>query len=1817
MPIDLYKENRNEEGFLKVLNNQLPQSDPATAIDAGHRKLFTVTLPAASQGDAADYFEDEGFTKEGTITFELDGISNWGRLTTAQETEILSDADAGDWEYNTTLGKFRGHTGSAFENMATEAYVDAAVAVEDLWDRSGTTISPKTADDNVEIRVTSAGAETLPLQLTNIGGSNDGSAVGIVFDTFDGSTPTGKIDNHRYGAGDYALHFGTFANFDSMTLRGGQLGLGTTSPASKLHLQVNESNTTTWSRSGEIIIHNINVTDDSWSGIQFSGQQSNTIATGIAAIYNDTSQNWASMDFSVRGTNGFLRNRLHLASGGNVGIGTDEPDQLLSIAGDAIVGQDVITGLSHLYVGEAVNADQTLVIEYDHDNNLGTLRIGGDASPLGLTVANGGYVGFGTTTPSTNIHVASTTDASIATQYTAAGSFLEMRSGSAKSTIGYDSSEDGLLIGPVAAIRDVPTTGLFLNATGTGIGVAPVTKLHIQANEADTTTWSRSGEILIRNINATDDSWAGIQFSGNASNTIACGIAAIYTDTSLNHAEMDFSVRGTAGFLRNRIRLSSVGYVGINTDTPSVDLHAVGDMIMELGGADNSDSFEIQDSTNNEPIFIADGKKNVISQNLHTPFGGLGRRQNLLRYSEDFSNAAWIIVSGNTTKTSNNATAPNGEQTADTVRWLNVPTLGIRQLVTLTNGATYTVSFWARAVTQSTQTLTVDLGDGGASSDVIVSGYMKRYFVTLTAGSSNWIDLTYSVGAVANDEFEFWGFQINEGSVAYPYCKTEDTAYTTDDYGLTINGDTKINSVIVGNVEIGDQINTPYGGFGRRQNLARYSENLSLSPWIDYLSYTTIVVDNATAPNGELIADTVTWDTPGRGLRHINLGLVNGQTYTVSFWARAVTQSRQTLEIDLGDGIAKSVIISDGYMKRYSVVLTATANDWMDLEYNGTAGDAFEFWGFQVNDGSEPYAYVKTEATAYTADDSGASVMGGLYVYDNGVTSGSIDLTGDITTTNSASSNNHLIFDSNAAGLAVVGDIEFQTNGTAIAFMRGVVTDAGNDYGKVVLRTKDSDGTQDRVTADVNGLTVNNNLDLNLGTNGELNIGANLVINEAGFVHNSASQSFDFLKEGGADAGFSTTDGGNLTFYCESGLMSFEGANVTIDATSVTGGIDNILGTNTSATTFNVKNNSLADLFTVDGSGVATSGAQMIQKGTESVRSNPTNVYDVTTPDELLAITVAMGTPGTFTVNGVEVVLRINSTDTFLTAVNFSVTDGQLDLIINNSVAYAYANVATWMTVSNSSIRMQDCFVVAGVPGTQLLSIVGGSQTQQFWSPIRCTFVSWDLGTVSNIGIIGRGILGVDWTDTLEITDVTAVYMTEIASNQPSFGITGKPMISINTPSGDPSADINLPTIGGYVLPTEALLRFEPELSNNARVLVSNVTLFEGTGELFDTSGTTGPFSAVADATITAESISSVADNGSGLAQFTNDGTDPVYVGQEITISGYVTNTAYNGTFIVTVAGATTFETGVAFGTNEAGGSYDSNSVTITSTAHGLSALDGVTLDCENCIDYDGGAQIYNVQTNTFQVNRTWTQTEAGTWSTEGLDNSDPRIVVENAPAFAESEYIGFAHIQKNAIATTISSADTYQDLNLTGSTGSNTAYATNGAGGTTVTSAAHGLSENQNVVIEGTTNYNGTFRIFNVTAGTYDIPVAFVADDATGTWYSRPISGSSNERFKITNLVTGELTYVGNEPFNGNLIYTVSAFKSGSTETYLFSGAVNGVVEQGAPFQERDITTALGVLPVTVPVQLVYGDTVKPQIASVTTTNSVIIQGITIDTSK
>ena len=114
----------------------------------------------------------------------------------------------------------------------------------------------------------------------------------------------------------------------------------------------------------------------------------------------------------------------------------------------------------------------------------------------------------------------------------------------------------------------------------------------------------------------------------------------------------------------------------------------------------------------------------------------------------------------------------------------------------------------------------------------------------------------------------------------------------------------------------------------------------------------------------------------------------------------------------------------------------------------------------------------------------------------------------------------------------------------------------------------------------------------------------------------------------------------------------------------------------------------------------------------------------------------------------------------------------------------------------------------------------------------------------------------------------------------------------------------------------------------------------------------------------------------------------------------------------------------------------------------------------------------------------------------------------------------GNGYIVKNKTTNTF-------ELFEPGDFGSITAFADGSASKSTVTSAAHGLSDGDVVLIYGTTNYNGNFTVSSSTTNTFKINDAYVADDATGTWYNSsvaPTAAETSSTGRIYTLASGGL---------------------------------------------------------------------------------------------
>lgn len=201
-------------------------------------------------------------------------------------------------------------------------------------------------------------------------------------------------------------------------------------------------------------------------------------------------------------------------------------------------------------------------------------------------------------------------------------------------------------------------------------------------------------------------------------------------------------------------------------------------------------------------------------------------------------------------------------------------------------------------------------------------------------------------------------------------------------------------------------------------------------------------------------------------------------------------------------------------------------------------------------------------------------------------------------------------------------------------------------------------------------------------------------------------------------------------------------------------------------------------------------------------------------------------------------------------------------------------------------------------------------------------------------------------------------------------------------------------------------------------------------------------------------------------------------------------------------------------------------------------------------------------------------------------------------------------------------------------------------------TASDHPLVATETQTIAGTTSYNGVTQILFTTADdTFDIPVAFVANDATGTvastsktqkdigvladvngiqadseyigfsemngntaatviavmdtYQAIDVSGSVDssvtERFTLTDARTGLYTYNGLKPISARITAEVSAEKTGSTRKYRFTTSVNGAIPVfvSAPFGPMEVKTTTVTTPVSRFESLVTGDTIQIMIAA------------------
>jgi hypothetical protein len=419
------------------------------------------------------------------------------------------------------------------------------------------------------------------------------------------------------GVDDTLVYYGSRTNhpvtfstntFERMRITsGGDVGIGTTSPARPLTIRSAQAIATATTYTGAFLIH------DEPSGT--------SPHLGMGVAYNGGNEHsWIQSN----NTSGVFSLALNPA-GGNVGIGTTSPSFILqtkassgfvgaafssSFASTAIIGTDN-TGI---WFGQGTNGLGAAYV-INNTNGFAQIELGG--APR-FFVNSSGNVGIGTTSPNNLL------------QLTAAAGSSHARWTEAATTVGFIGGANGIISGLNGSFAVRGESGLvlsgagnsatmFLNPSGNvGIGtISPVQKLHVEGSTAIGTTGTEDILILGRALGG------GVSFQQAASLKLGryqnAGVD-FESYTRLDFALRDNSPASNYNTNTTVMTLTNAGNVGIGTTSPTsmLTLNGTSPFIrIERSGVNTwqiqnnylstTNGFSINNiSTSTTPFFIAE-----------------------------------------------------------------------------------------------------------------------------------------------------------------------------------------------------------------------------------------------------------------------------------------------------------------------------------------------------------------------------------------------------------------------------------------------------------------------------------------------------------------------------------------------------------------------------------------------------------------------------------------------------------------------------------------------------------------------------------------------------------------------------------------------------------------------------------------------------------------------------------------------------------------------------------------------------------------------------------------------------------------------------------------------------------------------------------------------------------------------------------------------------------------------------------------------------------------------------------------------------------
>ena len=359
-------------------------------------------------------------------------------------------------------------------------------------------------------------------------------------------------------------------------------------------------------------------------------------------------------------------------------------------------------------------------------------------------------------------------------------------------------------------------------------------------------------------------------------------------------------------------------------------------------------------------------------------------RYNLLTYTEQFDNAAWVKSSGGTgvapAVTANAAIAPDGTTTADSIVFNRGAGNTLADVVALSqapavSSRTYTQSVWLKAATPSDVGKQLALRNVAAVAVVVITltADWVRYTRTETGSIANWEIINRGTVTADNTVTALvWGAQLQTGTTATTYQQivTPEISYLSYQANPILYQDPAGTTPVTA-VEQPVGLMKDKSGRGNhafqttstsrptlraRYNLLTFSEQFDQGVWAR--NNVTVTSNSTTAPDGNTTADTINAATGAAAFVNQGLTGTSGTTYTWSVWLRGVTGGETVklfLDGGLTGGTATSPLITlTTTWTRYTLTGTASTSTALGYAYvlTGTAygcsGQAVYVWGAQL-----------------------------------------------------------------------------------------------------------------------------------------------------------------------------------------------------------------------------------------------------------------------------------------------------------------------------------------------------------------------------------------------------------------------------------------------------------------------------------------------------------------------------------------------------------------------------------------------------------------------------------------------------------------------------------------------------------------------------------------------------------------------------------------------------------------------------------------------------------------------------------------------------